>query len=233
MTPEDSRTPSAAPLSAQLLTALEARGSSPALIWYGQDGRTELSGHVLANWLQKNVNFLRDELFAQVGASLAVMMPPHWKRTVMQLSGWLLGMDTQVGNSAGGAAFAADAAVLATDSPALDGADEAEELVLLDPVSLALRFSSEVPPLAHDWLPAVRGHGDVLNEPVTQWSGPTQDAVASAASGVTGPDSPMMLEDVSGADAAAAIAQWLAGGCVIAPASALSAADRAGEGVRD
>lgn len=222
---------SAAPISARLLRALEQRGTSPALIWYGEDGRTELSGHVLANWLQKNVNFLRDELYAEDGTSLVIAMPPHWKRLVMALCGWLIGLDTRVAEPSGTLADL-DATILTTDSPELDGAEDAEELVLLEPVSLALRFSGEVPPLAHDWLPSVRGHGDALSAPVTAWSGPGGTEITSAAAELSTLEGPAALETIDGDDAARAIAVWLAGGCVIAPASALSDADRDGEGVR-
>ncbi|MDK7742243.1 TIGR03089 family protein [Helcobacillus massiliensis] len=234
------------PTGADLLAALEQRGPSPALIWYGgEDGRTELSGHVLANWVTKTVNLLRDELFTDPGAPMVIAMPPHWKRLVLALAGWsvgaevrILSLDAAAGEAAGLLAEPlADGTVLATSDPALDAVDQADEVLVLDPVSLALRFSGEVPDLAHDYLPAVRGHGDHLSAPLEHFSGPSPAHLEGGdhrgdGSGSVEPGAVVALEDIDGADASRAFAVWLAGGVVLAPAWAVSEEQQRAEGVR-
>lgn len=179
------------PLTASaLIHALEVTGPRPAIAWHGNDGRLELSGHVLANWIIKATNHLRDELMLDPGAVVALAMPPHWKRLVIALAAWSVGASVRVLGPDGveGHLPAADAdqddqepAVLVTDRPA--EALEAEETLAVDPLSLAMRFSGELPPMVHDWVVEVRGHADQPTEALDQWSGP-----APAADGPDLPD---------------------------------------------
>ncbi|MDO5661985.1 MAG: hypothetical protein Q4G40_04750, partial [Brachybacterium sp.] len=76
-----------------LLGALTARGPQPALIWYGPEGRTELSGAVLANWLIKSVNHLADEVMLDAGDAVTLQMPAHWKRFVLATAARMLGAE--------------------------------------------------------------------------------------------------------------------------------------------
>lgn len=155
---------------AGLLPALEARGPRPALTCFSADGRTELSGHVLANWVIKNVNLLRNELLVEPGAHLVVQLPAHWKRTVMILSGYLAGLEVSVLEP--GDSIDSDPDIVATNTPGSALAARAPDVLAVEPVSLALRFSGDLGPMDLDWLQSVRSHPDALTAPLGPWSGP-------------------------------------------------------------
>lgn len=246
--------PSPAPRTGgEFLDALAAIGPRPALTWYGAEGRTELSGRVLGNWTIKAANHLADEIAPAAGDALLLDLPPHWKRLVLALAGWTLGLEVRAvdrGPAAAGTgatAAAGDAGpspqaaavdgmlVVATDRPGTALADAADELLVLDAVSLALRASMPLPALAHDWAQEVRGAGDVLAVAPVPWSGPVAvspgtptDAaevlVASDGADVDG-------GDIDGADAAAMLGAWLRGARVLGPAIAIDDAARAAEGI--
>lgn len=180
-----SATPATPFTAGTLIRALESTGPRPALAWHGHDGRVELSGHVLANWIIKAGNHLRDEVMLEPGGVVALAMPPHWKRLVIALAAWSIGAEVRM-LGAGSAGLGADGAeepalgtdidqevepaVLVTDDPA--GSPEAEETLAVDPVSLAMRFSGELPPMVHDWVVEVRGHADEPTDALDLWSGP-------------------------------------------------------------
>lgn len=90
-----------------LLEALQTSGPGPRLTWYGGDGeRVELSGRVLANWVAKTANLLREEFDVDAGEALRVKLPVHWRRVVVELAA-----------SALGARVTADADLLITATP--------------------------------------------------------------------------------------------------------------------
>lgn len=232
MTPIPSGTTPSLP--ADLLAALEATGPRPALVWHGVEGRTELSGHVLANWMAKATNHLADEIMLSGGDALVLDLPEHWKRLVLALAGWSLG--ASVTTTPG--ADAAGQVVVATEAPEGRAAASADELLVLEAVALSLRAPGPLPPLAHDWAQEVRGAGDALAVPVGPWSGPLPrqprggtevsepgpgegaGAILLADDGVADPD-----------EGARMIAAWLRGGAVVGPARSVDATARRAEGV--
>lgn len=221
MTPA-SPSPAALPLS--LLRALEAIGTRPALVWYGGDGRIELSGHVLANWVIKSANHLGDEIAPAEGDDLVLALPPHWKRLVLALTGWSLGLHVHVAGSPEDLPSAPT--ILATDSPESPLAADADEVLALAALSLSPRFPAALGPLVRDWVQEVRGSGDALGVDLGTWSGP-----APLDEGV---DAPVVLLDGDGADAkdaATALGAWLRGGRVIGPRAAVDADRARAEGV--
>ncbi|WP_422115085.1 hypothetical protein [Brachybacterium sp. UNK5269] len=58
-----------------LLGALERSGPNPALAWYGEAARIELSGHVLANWVIKSIGHLHDEIALEPGETVVLDLP--------------------------------------------------------------------------------------------------------------------------------------------------------------
>lgn len=194
--------------SADVLSALESRGPRPAFTCFSADGRTELSGHVLANWLIKNVNLLRDELLVEAGAHLVVQLPAHWKRTVMVLSGYLAGLEVTVHEP--GENVEADPDIVATDTPGSALAERADDVLALEPVSLALTFSGELGPMDLDWLQSVRSHPDTLTAPLGPWSGPAPAAAAAREDQV--------LTQIDTRELPLALATWLRGEPVTARA---------------
>ena len=211
--------------SMRIIDALQSRGPHSALVSYGNDGRMELSGHVLANWVIKSVNFMRDELMIEPGARIHIDLAPHWKRTVLHIAAWSIGARV----TCGGVPNDDDAPMLplvATSDPLSAWARLGEDVLVLEPVSLSLRYSGQLHDMQIDWVQAVRAHSDALNAALDTYSGP------QPAPGFTvQPGARVLLEDIDGADAPLALAAWLAGASVLAPASRISDAARASEGL--
>lgn len=74
----------------QLLAELDAR-PQPAVVWYSDQDRVELSGRVLANWTTKLIGLLREEYDLDDGAEVVVDSAPHWKASAMALAAAALG----------------------------------------------------------------------------------------------------------------------------------------------
>jgi uncharacterized protein (TIGR03089 family) len=222
-----------------LLDSLEALGPRPALVWYGEVGRVELSGHVLANWVIKAVGHLEAEIALEQGDSVLLDLPPHWKRLVLALASWGLGAEVTVpaageqeDEQQGGRAEARQAPrVVATDRPDSPASAQADEVLALSALSLSLRFEGDLPPLVHDWAQEVRAHSDVLSVPLGEWSGP-----APAGPGTTGPDeqpSPRLLVPDDGLAAPSrTLSALLAGRGIVGPAHAMDERQIAQEDAR-
>lgn len=239
----------------QLLRALERTGPHPVLAWYGEAARIELSGHVLANWVIKAIGHLHDEIALEPGELVVIDLPPHWKRLVLALAAWALGAEVRV-LERGGAAGAderaapgpasgregapdgrampdglADVRVLVTDRPGSGLAGSADEVLALEPVSLAPRFSGELPPLVHDWLAEVRGSSDRLGVVLPAWSGPSAGAAPdaapelsrAAASDAAPASAPRLLVEGDGLGAVPEVLGALrAGGGIVGPAAVVT-----------
>lgn len=198
---------------ALLLRALEQSGPRPALAWYGEASRIELSGHVLANWVIKSIGHLHDEIDLAPGELVVLDLPPHWKRLALALAAWSLGAEVVVVDRAEGAdgagadgvgADGADGAdgvtvegaesieqprVVITDRPDSALAEDADEVLAVEAVSLAPRWPGELPALVHDWLSEVRGSSDQLGIALPDWSGPApRGAAGTEEAGAAEPD---------------------------------------------
>lgn len=216
-----------------LLAALAAIGPRPAIAWYGDEGRTELSGRVLGNWVIKAANHLGAEVGIAPGDPLVLDLPEHVKRLILSLAGWALGADVRIAPGRPGAAAApghpsaGGMRVVATDHPEGPLAADADELLVLEAVALSLRAPGPLPPLARDWAQELLGAGDALAVPLGPWSGPAprprDDGGRPVLVGGDGAD--------GGADTARILAAWMAGGRVVAPGRAVDTAARRAEGV--
>ncbi|MBL1066251.1 TIGR03089 family protein [Streptomyces sp. 7-21] len=95
---------------ADLLRSALARDAARPLITYYDDAtgeRVELSAATLANWVSKTANLLQDDLSAERGDRIALLLPAHWQTAV-----WLLACAaTGVVAEPGGDPAAADAVV--------------------------------------------------------------------------------------------------------------------------
>src|SRR5699024_1059627 len=174
--------------AARLVSALESTGPRPALAWYGEAARIELSGHVVANWVIKAIGHLHDEIALDPDDEVVVDLPPYWKRLTLAVAGWALGARcTVLGREAGAApeplAGAEEPRVVITDRPGSPLAETADEVLAVEAVSLAPRFGAELPPLAHDWLVEVRGSSDRLGVALPPGSGPAAEGVPERAGG--------------------------------------------------
>lgn len=232
--------PSAPRLPMDLLAALEVTGPLPALVWHGEDGRTELSGRVLANWVIKATNHLSDEVALTADDTLILDLPAHWKRLVLALAGWSLGADVRIaaqrasGPGSEDPGSASGQTVVATDDADGEPAAAAEELLVLEAVALSLRAPGELPALAHDWAQEVRGAGDALGVAVGPWSGPVPGAASAGTASALAGDAALLVEG-DGADgsaeAALMLGAWLRGARVVGPAGSVDEAARRAEGV--
>src|SRR6476619_3796415 len=129
--------------------------------------RIELSGKVLANWVNKAANALQEELDVAPGSSVRLALPPHWRALYWALAVWSVGAcvcldedeaDVTVTDSPDLAAQGAGTAVITTLAPLARSApggapadviDEARELA-----TFGDQFSAWESPAATD--PALR-----------------------------------------------------------------------------
>ncbi|MCL6423957.1 hypothetical protein Bequi_11300 [Brachybacterium sp. JHP9] len=218
-----------APLQ-ELLAALEALGPRPALVWHGDEGRVELSGHVLANWIIKSVNHLAEEIALGPGDRVVLALDPHWKRLVIAIAAWGLGGEVVIGEH-GAAADPLDATVadpahlLVASDPGQLGqqqVDAAEETMLLELRSLSRRHPSPLPALAHDWVSEVRACADALTVPLGYWSGPAAED----------PGTRLLVEADGLAAPGATLGALQSGRGIVGPRAAISAAQADAEGAR-
>ncbi|SFC11756.1 TIGR03089 family protein [Streptomyces aidingensis] len=174
-----------------LRSALAADPGRPLVTYYDDSTgeRVELSAATLANWVAKTANLLQDELGAEPGARLALLLPAHW-----QTAAWLLACAaTGVVAEIGGDPAAADLAVAGPDRLAEARACPGDRVALsLRP--LGARFPQ--PPEGFlDYAVAVPGQGDHF-EPYEE-PGPDDPALVVAGAGFTGRE----LLERAGADA--------------------------------
>lgn len=75
-----------------LLRTITGDPGRPRFTWYGAGGeRTELSGHVLDNWVTKTTNLLVEEHDVAAGTRVHLDLPPHWRSVVWALAVWRAG----------------------------------------------------------------------------------------------------------------------------------------------
>lgn len=86
------RTPSDVPQA----LALISQRPSPALIWYHQDERVELSGRVLVNWVEKAAGLLVDQLDVEAHSPVTVAPTPHWRQIILSLAALRVGARLQL-----------------------------------------------------------------------------------------------------------------------------------------
>lgn len=226
--------PAPSDTGAQLLGALERMGPNPALAWYGEASRIELSGHVLANWVIKAIGHLHDEIALEPGELVVLDLPRHWKRLVLALAAWSLGAEVvaiereSTPQEAQLAVVQDGPRVVATDRPDSELARAADEVLALQPVSLAPRYDGELPPLVHDWLAEVRGSSDRLGVALPAWSGPAplQPSVSPSS------EIPRVLVGEDGLpDSGQVLSVLLAGGGIVVPSAVVTARQAQEEGV--
>lgn len=79
---------------AQLLTAALTQDPARPLVTFYDDAtgeRVELSVATFDNWVAKTANLLQDELGAEPGDEVALLLPTHWQTAVWMHACWALG----------------------------------------------------------------------------------------------------------------------------------------------
>lgn len=154
-----------------LYRSLVARGTQPALTWYGEQGRMELSGKVAANHLAKIAGYLADELWLDPGATVELDLPAHWKQVLWGLGAMLAGLNVRVStgreiaNRSDVSAFDEPAQAIITSSPERYDPDtsSAESIAALDLGPLSLRWmGAPLVPGVFDASAEVMGQPDSL-----------------------------------------------------------------------
>ena len=133
--------------------------------------RIELSARVLANWVAKAANLLRDDLDVGPGSVVLLDLPPHWRTLYWAFAAWSVGACVEVPlhrttadaghGPAPSAAGAAAPDVVVTD--AVDVAATAPEAVLVTLAALARSAGGPVPAGVVDEARELATHGDVFD----------------------------------------------------------------------
>lgn len=137
---------------ALLKPLLAADAARPLITHYDdRDGtRIELSRATMANWAAKTANWLRDELDAEPGSLVAVMLPPHWQTVGVLLGAWWCGATVTADMDGALVAFVPPTGATET------GADTVAA-VALDPLGRGL---TDPPAGMLDYVSEARVHGD-------------------------------------------------------------------------
>lgn len=187
-------------LPAALLARLVASdpGRPRVTVYDDTDGptrgeRVELSARVLANWVAKAANLLRDDLDAGPGTVVRLDLPPHWRTLYWALAAWSVGAlvdvppartapgaarptttpdDARVPSAAAPVPAPAPADVVVTDAPPAE--DTPDHVVVVTLAALARSASAPVPPGAVDEARELASHGDVFDP----WEDPPAEAEA-------------------------------------------------------
>lgn len=147
--------------------------------------RIELSARVLANWVAKGANLLRDDLDVGGGSVVQLDLPPHWRSLYWALAAWSVGAAVDVPArrrpDAGGAAAAADSGDAGVDVVVTDAVDVASaatasgaDVVFVTLAALARSATVPVPAGAVDEARELATHGDVFDA----WDEPDPSDVA-------------------------------------------------------
>ncbi|OKL54946.1 hypothetical protein BSZ39_01330 [Bowdeniella nasicola] len=126
---------------ASILAAIAAC-PGPALTWYSEAERVELTGAVLAQWIAKTANYLVTDVAIEPGATVFIDLPVSWRSPIWVFGTWLAGA---------GVAFREidDVDVIVTDRPEDFTTSPADVLAVALP-ALAREFEWELPPMIAD-----------------------------------------------------------------------------------
>ncbi len=181
---------------------------APALTWYGDGERVELSGRVASNWVIKAANLLTDEGLDSADQALLVDLPVHWRALVWGLAGWLVGARVEFGSRIshpGGSAGPFDAVV--TDAP--DEAPEADLVIAVALGAFAMSAGDGLPPGVMDGSAELMTHPDVLMGP------PNATDLSQIAGERSGEAQRVLLRTQDPAVVRSALAVWLDGGSLV------------------
>jgi uncharacterized protein (TIGR03089 family) len=142
---------------ADLLRSAHAADPARPLVTYYDDAtgeRVELSVATFANWVAKTANLLQDELSAEPGDRLALLLPAHWQTAVWLLACSSTGLVADVGGDPSAASLAVSGPGRLEEARACRG-----ERIALSLRPLGARFP-EPPAGFLDYAAEVPGQGD-------------------------------------------------------------------------
>ncbi len=145
----------------EIYESLIATGTSPALVWYDETGRVELSGKVFANHIAKIANFLDQECDLLPGRRIVLDLPLHWKSIAWALGGLVAGGFVVVGRKK--VNDHEPGTIIVTATPDEVSADDPEDLVVaLNLDSFGFAWDGDLPDGVADGSAEVIGQADVL-----------------------------------------------------------------------
>jgi len=194
----------------------------PRLVWYREQGRTELSTATLSNWAAKTAGFLVDELGAGPGERVLWRVRRSWQGLPLLLGCLWAGLVVTDDESAGGDVVAAF----------VDEGDEAvaDEVVVASTHPFGL--AGPLPPLARSVADAILPQADRFT-PRSAGPGPDAPAIviatgsmsvaevltmAGEAAAVLADDAVVLstaVPDLPDGVCGGALAAWAAGGCLV------------------
>lgn len=125
--------------------------------------RIELSGKVLANWVNKAANLLQDEWDLGPGNVLRLDLPAHWRCAYWALAAWSVGVSVRIGEGP------ADALVTTSPEVAAAAVEQGRYAALVTLPALARR-APQVPPGVLDEAAELATHPDDF----TPWDEPDE-----------------------------------------------------------
>jgi uncharacterized protein (TIGR03089 family) len=157
-----------------LTAALRTDPARPFLTFYDDatGERVELSVATFANWVAKTANLLQDDLGAQPGDRLALLLPAHWQTAAWILAGFSTGVVVAPGADPAGADLVVTGPDTLDQSRACNGERVALALRPLggrfpQPPAGFLDYAAEVPGQGDRFTPyaPVRSDADALELP--------------------------------------------------------------------
>ena len=169
-----------------------AERPTPALIWRHGTERVELSGRVLANWVEKAAGLLVDELDVSASDVLTISPVPHWRLAVLTFAALRAGARVDFTHHP-----EPDSVVHAHLESHPDDDAAAQTLLVVAEPALAFECSGALPEGAVDFCDEVRAQPDVYGG----FENPDPDS-AALPSGLTHADVVPRALEMVGAEAA-------------------------------
>ncbi|AYY15223.1 TIGR03089 family protein [Actinobacteria bacterium YIM 96077] len=137
---------------------LQRDGSRPFVTYYDDatGERVELSVATFDNWVAKTAGLLRDDLAADAGARVALLLPPHWQALVWAGACWAVGacLTDSIDDAA--------AVVTGPDSLEDAAASDVDDVIAHSLRPMGARFADPLPIGVLDYAVEVPGHADEL-----------------------------------------------------------------------
>lgn len=138
-----------------LRTALQRDGARPLVTYYDDatGERVELSVTTFDNWVAKTAGLLRDDLGAEIGSRVCLLLPPHWQALVWAGACWALGACLTEDEEA-------DVLVSGPDTLEVAAASHAPDVIAHSLRPLGGSFTEPLPMGVLDYATEVPGHPD-------------------------------------------------------------------------
>lgn len=134
------------PLPAQTLDFMRTLGTSPAITWYSDEGRIELSGKVFTNHVAKIANYLANAVGIEPADSITIALPASWRALTWTLGALQTGAHIYIGTDFGPQSVQTKCVI--TDHP--ENFETPDIIIAVTTASLAFAWPGELPFYAED-----------------------------------------------------------------------------------